>query len=324
MREHPHFAHLLALGAAAFLLAGCGPDDGPGPDDPSSGGSSSATPSGSGSTEPGFSVVDVRRALAAVDPCELLSPSSGKANDTASSDGPHTCSGDVRGARVTIEVGVPFDEADRESAQPQSVAGLAAYRLPGACRMVFAAGDSHGIAVDLDSTGCGSLAGVVDEVGTALAKDPERLVRPAGPEHFTACDLLAGAVDDPSALIDQQGSSGGLDHCEDSAGPVSSRDSLGLSHTTHSFEHLTRQLEGAAEKVAGHDIAVVDEGQDGCFVHTYLWQTQADGHGRAHTEATLSAASCERARSLARTVITAAEADPPSGGDLAGVLLTTR
>lgn len=300
----------IAACSALVLLAACGTDDGPGPgeatnspDTSTSTGKSGASPS----ADEGASAQEVRRALGALDPCGLLTPGSGPTFDIPLAEGPHTCDGEVDGERYTVEVGAPFDAAARDAAEAHDIAGLRAYREADLCRVVFAAGESHGIGV---RGACGTLDRAAQIVGAALTRGLAEVTRDAGPDNLTACDLLAGAVDDPATLVDAQGDTTGLDHCEGDGPSVSARDSLRLLYNESPFDRLAQTLGAKAGTVTGRDVAVVDEGEYGCFVHTYLWRGEAEGVNPANAEATVFGSDCDRARELTAGVIEAADAGP--------------
>lgn len=306
----PRIVGGIAACSALVLLAACGTGDSSGADEPTNSPSQSAT---AGAPAP-----EVRRALGALDPCGLLTPSSGPTFDVPLAEGPHTCDGNLDGNRYTVEVGVPFDAAARDAAEAHDIAGLRAYRDADLCRTVFAAGETHGIGV---RGACGTLAQAAQIVGAALTEDLAEVTRDVGPDNLTACGLLAGAVDDTDTLIDARGDTTGLDQCEKDGLSVSGRDSLRLGYMERPFDRLSQSLGAEPDKVAGHDVAVVDEGEFGCFVHTYLWQGEAEGLNTANAEATVFGSDCDRARELTAGVIEATDAGPTGAATSVSELL---
>lgn len=310
---------MLALGAVLGVLAACS-DAGtgtPGPTTSSSPDSPTASPT---EPTPDVPVTEVRAALGAVDPCGLLATGTEGAR-AVFAEGPHTCEGQLGGARVRVEVGVPFDEASRESARRQDIAGLTAYDQPDRCRVVFPVGASLGIAVEADS-GCTDVAEAGAVVGAALAADIDARLRTPGPDVRTACDLMTGAVADPATLVDAVGDmTEGLDHCEVGTGAVLARTAISLGYTEASFESMARLTGGEVVSVDGQD-AVINPGQSGlCYLHTYLWSTSAEGRGDVAAEAVISASTCQEARTVGAAVVTAAGRGPASPGSVSDLLV---
>lgn len=310
------WARILTAGLVLGSLAACTDpaDDGTQP---------TRSPTSTATTTPGpdpdteASVDVVRATLGAVAPCGLLSPGT----DSASPQGPHTCEAQLGDTRVRVLVGVPFDDEARASAEVEDVAGLSAYAVPGLCRTVFPAGPAHGIAVEL-SGGCGPAldeAGAI--VGAALAADTDSTPGARGPDAHTACGLLSASESDSSLLVDGVGGpSEGLDHCEIASGAILARTTLGLDYTPTTFDELVRRLGGDRARLAGQDAVVVRGGQS-CFVHTYLWESDAEGRGPLHTDAVVRAANCKEAHRVTATVIEAAGREPAAAGSLSELLV---
>jgi len=313
---------MLAVGAVLGALAACSDPDtgGPEPTEPATSSSTTESPTES-PTEPtpDVAVAEVRAALGAVDPCGLLATGTEGAS-ARFAEGPHTCEGQLGDVRVRVEVGVPFDEASRETAEPQEIAGLAAYDQPDRCRVVFPAGASLGIAVEADS-GCKGVTEAGAIVGAALATDIDARLRTPRPDVHTACELMTGAVADPATLVDAVGDmSQGLDHCEVAAGAVLSRTAISLGYTETSFDEMARLIGGEIVSVNGQD-AVLNPGQGGlCYLHTYLWSTSAEGRGDVESEAVISASTCKEARTVAASVVTAADQEPASPSSVSDLL----
>ena len=264
-----------------------------------------------------WSVDDVRATLGALAPCGLLSPGT----DSASPQGPHTCEAQLGEARVRVAVGVPFDAEARAAAEVEDVAGLSAHTVPGLCRTVFPAGPAHGIAVEL-SGGCGpALAEAAAIVGASLGADVDSQLRAPGPDSLTACGLLAASEPDGSLLVDGVGGpSEGMDHCEIASGAILARTTLGLDYTPTPFDELVRRLDGERVTLADQDAVVVPGGQT-CFVHTYLWESDAEGRGPLRTDAVVHAETCKEAQRVAATVIEASRREPAAPGSLSELLV---
>lgn len=312
----------MRIAAAGLLLGALAACTDPADDDtrPTRSPTSAATtaPTPDPSTEP--SVDDVRATLGALAPCALLEPGT----DAASPRGPHTCEAQLADTRVRVLVGVPFGDDARAAAEVEDVAGLLAHRVPDRCRMVFPAGPEHGIAVDLREP-CGSaLDEAADIVRASLGADVDALLREPGPDSLTACGLLSAAAPDASLLVDGVGGpSEGLDHCEIARGAILARTTLGLDYTSMSFDELVRRLDGDRVRLAGRN-AVVVRGEQTCFVHTYLWESDAEGRGPLRTDAVVHAATCTKARRVAATVITAAGREPAAPGSVSELLARVR
>ncbi len=302
----------LALG----MLTGCSTSTGPHDRE-----RSEAT-NRAGTTDPAVpdaSTAQVRGTLGALDPCALLTPSGADRVRRPYAEGPHTCEGQLDGARVRVEVGVPFDDASRAAAEPQEIAGLTAYADPDRCRVVFGVGPSHGIAVEVDGR-CDVLPQAGDIVGAALATDVDGRVRPSGPDDHSACGLLTTAVDDPGALVDAVGDmSQGLDYCEVATDPPLSATGLRLDYSETGFDELARLLGGERVMIGGLG-AVLVRGEGVCYLHTYLWSTHAEGRGSVQTEAVVTARTCTAARSAASAVVAAADREPDVAGSVAELL----
>ncbi|WP_139621295.1 hypothetical protein [Nocardioides albidus] len=305
---------MLAAALALGVLAACSdpaePAD-PDPDRPSTAPSSTAT-------APDVPAEQVRTALGSIDPCSLLVPASPGEAGPGYAEGPHTCAADLGDVRMRVRVGVPYDTASRAASEQRTVEGLTAYADPDRCRLVFGAGPGHGIAIEVDER-CDALPRAAGVVGRALA-DVDRHLRSPGPDEHSACALMAGAVDDPATLVDTSGgSSQGLDHCEITTGPATSRNELSLQYAEVRFTDLARRLGGNRVRIAGRD-AVLVRGDGTCYLHSYLWPTRAEGRGRAHTEAVLSAGTCAEARSVAREVVAASATEPDRPRPVADLL----
>lgn len=264
------------------------------------------------------SVDDVRATLGAVAPCGLLSPGT----DSASPQGPHTCEAQLADARVRVSVGVPFDDEARAAAEVEDVAGLSAHTDPDRCRTVFPAGPGHGIAVELDA-GCGpELDEAAAIVAASLGTGADSRLRGTGPDSLTACGLLAASEPAGSLLVDGVGgSSEGLDHCAMASGSILARTTLRLDYTPVAFDELVRRLGGDRVRLAGQDAAVARGGQ-ACFVHTYLWESDAEGRGPLSTDAVVRAATCTEARRVTAAVIDAAGRAPAAPGSVSELLLS--
>ena len=303
----------LLLGALGACTDPAGEGTGPTPSPTSTEATTAPTP------DPGteVSVDDVRATLGALAPCGLLSPGT----DSASPQGPHTCEAQLGEARVRVAVGVPFDAEARAAAEVEDVAGLSAHTVPGLCRTVFPAGPAHGIAVEL-SGGCGpALAEAAAIVGASLGADVDSQLRAPGPDSLTACGLLAASEPDGSLLVDGVGGpSEGMDHCEIASGAILARTTLGLDYTPTPFDELVRRLDGERVTLADQDAVVVPGGQT-CFVHTYLWESDAEGRGPLRTDAVVHAETCKEAQRVAATVIEASGREPAPPGSLSELLL---
>ena len=303
----------LLLGALGACTDPAGDGTGPTPSPTSTEATTAPTP------DPGTerSVDDVRATLGALAPCGLLSPGT----DSASPQGPHTCEAQLGEARVRVAVGVPFDAEARAAAEVEDVAGLSAHTVPGLCRTVFPAGPAHGIAVEL-SGGCGpALAEAAAIVGASLGADVDSQLRAPGPDSLTACGLLAASEPDGSLLVDGVGDpSEGMDHCEIASGAILARTTLGLDYTPTPFDELVRRLDGERVTLADQDAVVVPGGQT-CFVHTYLWESDAEGRGPLRTDAVVHAETCKEAQRVAATVIEASGREPAAPGSLSELLL---
>ena len=303
----------LVLGALGACTDPAGDGTGPTPSPTSTEATTAPTP------DPGteLSVDDVRATLGALAPCGLLSPGT----DSASPQGPHTCEAQLGEARVRVAVGVPFDAEARAAAEVEDVAGLSAHTVPGLCRTVFPAGPAHGIAVEL-SGGCGpALAEAAAIVGASLGADVDSQLRAPGPDSLTACGLLAASEPDGSLLVDGVGGpSEGMDHCEIASGAILARTTLGLDYTPTPFDELVRRLDGERVTLADQDAVVVPGGQT-CFVHTYLWESDAEGRGPLRTDAVVHAETCKETQRVAATVIKASQREPAAPGSLAELLL---
>lgn len=312
---------MLAVGAVLGALAACSDPgaDGPEPTEPATSSTAQSPTESPTEPTPDVAVAEVRAALGAVDPCGLLATGTEGAS-ARFAEGPHTCEGQLGDVRVRVEVGVPFDEASRETAEPQVIAGLAAYGQPDRCRVVFPAGASLGIAVEADSN-CKGVTEAGAIVGAALATDTDARFRTPGPDAHTACQLLTGAVADPATLVDAVGDmSQGLDHCEVATGAVLSRTAISLGYTETSFDEMVPLIGGEVVSVNGHD-AVLNPGESGlCYLHTYLWSTSAEGRGDVESEAVISASTCKEARTVAASVVTAAGHEPASPGSVSDLL----
>jgi hypothetical protein len=310
---------VLAVLAVLSTLAACSDPDGPEPTAPATSNTTESPTKSPTDPAPDVTATDVRATLGALDPCGLLGAGTEGARSLYA-EGPHTCEGQLGDVRVRVEVGVPFDEASREAAEPRSIAGLAAYDQADRCRVVFPAGSHHGIAVEADSRCRGATeAGAV--VGAALATDIDARLRTPGPDGHTACALMNGAVADPGTLVDAVGDmTQGLDHCEVSTGAVLARTTLSIDYARTPLAQVARLLDGELVTVAGQD-AVVSAGESGCYVHTYLWSTRAEGRGKVGAQAILRAATCEEARNTAADVVEAAAEEPPAPTDLAELLV---
>ena len=303
----------LVLGALGACTDPAGNGTGPTPSPTSTEATTAPTPA------PGteWSVDDVRATLGALAPCGLLSPGT----DSASPQGPHTCEAQLGDARVRVAVGVPFDAEARAAAEVEDVAGLSAHTDPGLCRTVFPAGPAHGIAVEL-SGGCGpALAEAAAIVGASLGADVDSQLRAPGPDSLTACGLLAASEPDGSLLVDGVGGpSEGMDHCEIASGAILARTTLGLDYTPTPFDELVRRLDGERVTLADQDAVVVPGGQT-CFVHTYLWESDAEGRGPLRTDAVVHAETCKETQRVAATVIEASQREPAAPGSLAELLV---
>ena len=303
----------LLLGALGACTDPAGEGTGPTPSPTSTEATTAPTP------DPGteLSVDDVRATLGALAPCGLLSPGT----DSASPQGPHTCEAQLGEARVRVAVGVPFDAEARAAAEVEDVAGLSAHTVPGLCRTVFPAGPAHGIAVEL-SGGCGpALAEAAAIVGASLGADVDSQLRAPGPDSLTACGLLAASEPDGSLLVDGVGGpSEGMDHCEIASGAILARTTLGLDYTPTPFDELVRRLDGERVTLADQDAVVVPGGQT-CFVHTYLWESDAEGRGPLRTDAVVHAETCKEAQRVAATVIEASRREPAAPGSLSELLV---
>lgn len=314
---------MLAVGAVLAALAACSdPDpDRPQPTEPTT--STTESPTESPTQTPDVAVTEVRATLGAVDPCGLLATGAEGAS-ARYAEGPHTCEGQLGDVRVRVEVGVPFDEVSRESAEPQEIAGLAAYDQPDRCRVVFPAGADHGIAVEAHSN-CTGATEASAIVGAALATDIDARFRAPGPDAHAACELLTGAVADSTMLVDAAGTmSQGLDHCQVATGAVLSRTGIRLGYTDAPFDETARLVGGPIVSVNGQD-AVLNPGRGGpCLLHTYLWSTSAEGRGDVHAEAVISAATCKEARNVAASVVTAAGRQPAAPGSVSDLLTHDR
>ena len=129
---------------------------------------------------------------------------------------------------------------------------------------------------------------------------------------------MTAAVTDPDLLVDRAGTGPqGLDRCELASGPVLARSGLSIDYTSTPFAEMARLVEGDRVELAGQD-AVVNRGRTACFVHTYLWETDAEGRGTVHAEAVARAADCREARDLTRVVIEGAAGEPARGGQRRG------
>ena len=309
---------MLAVGAVLGALAACSDPDKRAPE-PTEPVTSSTTTEAPTEPTPDVAATEVRAALGALDPCGLLATGTEEAS-ARFAEGPHTCEGQLGDVRVRVEVGVPFDEASRETAEPQEIAGLAAYDQPDRCRVVFPAGASLGIAVEADSN-CKGASEAAVIVGAALASDADARLRTPGPDAHTACQLLTGAVADPATLVDAVGEmTQGLDHCEVATGAVLSRTAISLGYTETSFDEMARLIGGEIVSVNGQD-AVLNPGEGGlCHLHTYLWSTSAEGRGDVEAEAVISASTCKEARAVAASVATAAGQEPASPGSVSDLL----
>jgi hypothetical protein len=319
--HRPALVRVLAVGAVLAALAACSDPDTSGPE-PTEPATSSITTTEESATEstPDVALAEVRAALGALDPCGLLATGT-EAASARFAEGPHTCEGQLGDVRVRVEVGVPFDQASRETAEPQVIAGLAAYDQPDRCRVVFPAGASLGIAVEADSN-CKGVTEAGAIVGAALATDTDSRLRTRGPDAHSACELMTGAVADPATLLDAVGEmTQGLDHCEVATGAVLSRTAISLGYTETPFDEMARLIGGDTVSVNGQD-AVIDPGEGGgtCYLHTYLWSTSAEGRGDVEAEAVISASTCKEARTVAVSVVTAAAQEPASPGSVSDLL----
>lgn len=271
------------------------------------------------SPDPGTeeSVDDVRATLGALAPCGLLSPGT----DSASPQGPHTCEAQLADTRVRVAVGVPFDDDARAAAEVGDVAGLSAYTVPDLCRTVFPAGPAHGIAVEV-SGGCDpALDEAAAIVGASLGANVDSHLREPGPDSLTACGLLSASEPRSSLLVDGVGGpSEGLDHCEIASGAILARTTLGLDYAATPFDEVVRRLGGQRVRLAGQDAVVVSGGQT-CFVHTYLWESDAEGRGPLHTDAVVHAETCKEAKRVAGSIIEAAGREPAAAGSVSELLV---
>lgn len=305
------------VGAMAFAaLAACGASGTPGTDNPTEPSSSESTPT-TPTTTAAATAAAVRPTLGAIEPCGLL-----EGGDVVAlfAVGPHTCEGQLDDVRVRVEVGVPFDVATLADADRGEISGLVAYTVAGGCSIVFPAGPGHGIAVSIDER-CQNWRRAAEPVGGALAdRAPDAQGPTPGPDAHTACGLLSAATADPALLVDAAGDQlQGLDHCEVDSGPVLTRTGLSISYRTTQFEKLARLLEGELVEIAGQN-AVAVEGEAGCYVHTYLWGTEAEGRGSVNAEGVVRAANCDEARDVAAVVIEAVATEPAAPGSLADLL----
>ena len=314
-RRSRQSVRLAAIVLALVAAGACTSPDSPDPGPPATSDPTSSTTSDPPATA---SPDDVRAALGALDPCALLTTGDDPVR-AAFAEGPHTCEGDLAGGRVTVEVGVPFAEDARGEAE--AVSGLAAYVADDRCRTVFPVGASHGVAVSA-LQGCAGLDEGTSLVGDALAGGADDLRRPAGPDNLDACRLMAGAVDDPTVLVDAAGEmTQGLDHCEVGTEPATARTRLTLGDTQMPFDRMAQLLKGERLTVAGQDAVTTTSGPGACYLHTYLWSTELEGRGRVDTEATIAAASCGEARDVAVAVIGAAAEEPAAPGSVADLLV---
>ena len=295
--------------AGLCLAAGTSPAE-PTDDPTAPAPSSSSTPSDT----PEVVAADVRTTLGTIDPCDLLD---GDGVRRRYAEGPHTCEAQLGGTRVRVEVGVPIDDASTTDAESGEVAGLVALTAPDGCRLVFPVAPAHGISVSVDDP-CDALPRAADVVGTALsAPDIDSRLRPPSPDAHTACGLVTDAVTEPDLLVDAAGDRlQGLDHCELDSGPVLARTGLAIDYSSTSFDEVARLLQGDRVEIAGQD-AVVVEGETGCFVHTYLWGTEAQGRGTVSAEAVVRAADCQEARDVASVVIRTVGSEPAAPGSVA-------
>ncbi|WP_299930298.1 hypothetical protein [uncultured Nocardioides sp.] len=311
------WARVLTAGLLLGALSACtDPDDGTDPP-PSPAPTSTEATTGT-SPDPGTepSVDEVRATLGALAPCGLVSPGT----TSASPRGPHTCEAQLGDTRVRVTVGVPLDDEARSAAEVEDVAGLTAYTVADRCRTVFPAGPAHGIAVEIGG-GCGpALQEAATIVGTSLGADADARLRDPGPDSLTACGLLSATEADSSLLVDAVGTSEGLDHCEVATGAVLARTTLSLDYTPMSFDELVRRLDGDRVTLAGQDAVVVPDGQT-CFVHTYLWESDAEGRGPLRTDAVVHAETCREAQRVTATVIEAAGREPAPAGSVAELLV---
>lgn len=312
VRHHP--ARVAVALAALLVLGACANDS----DDPVP--SPSPSPD-AGSGTPTVTAAEVRATLGTVDPCSLLD---GGAPRAPYAQGPHTCDAQLDDVRVRVEVGIPLDDESTADAERGEVAGLVAFTTTDGCSTVFPVDPAHGISVSVDDR-CEILPRAADLVGAALAApDIDASGRPPGPDAHTACGLMSAAATDPALLVDGAGDGPqGLDHCELASGPVLARSGLSIDYTSTPFTKMARLVTGDRVELAGRD-AVVSRGETGCFVHTYLWETDAEGRGTVHAEAVARAADCREARALASVVIEGAAGEPAAPGSVADLIASSQ
>lgn len=278
----------------------------------------------------------VLAALARLDPCSLVDPAKARAPGFAadlptSQQAPHECSVERPGDtyELTVTSGVELPASERYARTRMDLAGAVAYRLndvgEGLCFVSLPVSDTHAIEFTGDNAGvgCRTVTAFAKVAARRLLNEPDMLLRGPGLERRAVCDLFAPAVGTlPRNRLLRTGTDvlSGLDQCGlwKGNGQV-----LRLGHTGrgpdphHPDAFLQLEYgEPSRQHYAGHPgdflaLAGTDafvqreDSQLGCRVGWDAWtaespHTDAGDVARAEIEAK----TCDRARKLARKVMT--------------------
>lgn len=316
------------LAALTVLVTACTPDGGkPGPAQPSP--TQRSVPAGN----PDRDQAEVRRRLAAVDPCALLDPritaGFGLRPQLVSST-PSDCRVQDDGVQAVIYRN--SSASQRHWQDRIELGGVVAYRSSrstGRCTISLPVDFEHAITLAQDSLSaydCTQPEAYAKSIAPRLRDDPASFARKDSRPGVAVCDVLATALGElppgesvaPRKTFDSNLSECGVwrDAAASLGGPVYARKALTLAYRQPLAQMRTGGgwQDDEVRKIAGTDVLFWKDSGAGCTLLWDAWPEQTPVADRV-VQAQAEAADCDGAVSLAEKLIPAlAKATPQAPG----------